>query len=257
MAFSLKVLGCSSATPTATRNPSAFLLKSDNRKESFLIDCGEGTQILMRKMGIRMQAVTRIFISHLHGDHFLGLIGYIFSQNLLGRKDELHIYAHKPLKKLLHTHLKMEQVTLAYPLTFHAIKKREKEKVLYQDDDVEIRCFPLIHSVPTHGFHFKFKKGSFAYCSDTLYTESILPYIKDVDLLYHEATFMEKLALAAKEKYHATAKEAARIAVKAGAKQLLIGHYSARYHDISYLLNEAKEVFPNTIAAEEGLTIRV
>lgn len=256
MALSLKVLGCSSATPTATRYPSAFLLKIDNKKESFLIDCGEGTQMLMRKLGVRMQAITRIFISHLHGDHFLGIIGFIFSQSLLGRTAELHIYAHKPLERILKMHIKLEGVSLSYPLIFHTIKKTDKNKILYQDSEVEIRCFPLIHSVVTHGFIFKYAKSSFAYCSDTLYTETILPYIKGVDLLYHEATFKEDKAKAAAEKYHATAKEAAQIALKAGVKRLLIGHYSARYGDTKPLEDEAKTVFPNTVASYEGLTIK-
>jgi len=255
MALTLKVLGCSSATPTSTRYPSAFFLKIDNRKSSFLIDCGEGTQMLMRKLGIRMQSIAHIFISHLHGDHFLGIVGFIFSQNLLGRTEELHIYAHKPLKKLLKLHMKIEGIKLSYPLTFHTIKKRYKDKILYKNADIEIRCFPLVHGVTTHGFVFKHKKASFAYCSDTAYTETILPYIQGVDLLYHETTFMESRAQAAADKFHATAKQAATIALKAGAKQLLIGHYSARYHNITPLEEEAKEVFPNTIAAEEGLTI--
>ena len=256
MALSLKVLGCSSATPTSTRNPSAFLLKIDNKREGFLIDCGEGTQILMRKMGIRMHAISHIFISHLHGDHFLGLVGFIFSQSLLGRTEELHIYAHKPLEKLVKMHFKIERARLSYPLTFHTIKKNYDNKILFQKDYMEIRCFPLVHGMPTHGFLFKHPKASFAYCSDTLYTETILPYIHGVDLLYHEATFRENLAQAAAEKYHATAKEAAKIALKAGAKQLLIGHYSARYNDITPLEEEAKTIFPNTIAAYEGLTIK-
>ena len=256
MALSLKILGCSSATPTSTRYPSAFLLKMDNKKTSFLIDCGEGTQMLMRKMGIRMQAISHIFISHLHGDHFLGIIGFLFSQNLLGRTERLHIYAHKPLERVLKMHMKLEQVTFSYPLTFHTIKKDFEDKVLYKDADIEIRCFPLIHGITTHGFVFRQAKSSFAYCSDTLYTETILPYIKDVDLLYHEATFMENLATVAAEKYHSTAKQAAQIALKAEAKQLLIGHYSARYADTKPLEDEAKAVFPNTIAAYEGLTVK-
>ena len=256
MAFSLTVLGCSSATPTSKRNPSAFLLQMDRKRGYFLIDCGEGTQILMRKMGVRMQSISRIFISHLHGDHFLGLIGYIFSQNLLGRTEELHIYAHKPLKKLLKMHLKLERATLSYPLTFHTIKKRDRDKVLHQDDDVEVRCFPLVHGMTTHGFVFKHANARFAYCSDTLYTETILPYIKGVDLLYHEATFLDDKAQKAAEKYHSTAKEAAQIALKAEAKKLLIGHYSARYVETEPLENEAKEVFPNTEAAYEGLVVK-
>jgi len=257
MTFSLKVLGCSSATPTSTRYPSAFLFKFEHKKNYFLIDCGEGTQMLMRKMGIRMQSISHIFISHLHGDHFLGIIGFVFSQNLLGRTEELHIYAHKSLEKVLKMHMKLERATFSYPLIFHTIKKRYKDKVLYQDADVEIRCFPLVHGITTHGFVFKHAKASFAYCSDTSYTETILPYIKDVDLLYHETTFMENKAAAAAEKYHSTAKEAAQIALKAGAKQLLIGHYSARYPDIKPLEDEAKTVFSNTVAAYEGLTITI
>ena len=255
MALSLTVLGCSSATPTSTRNPSAFLLKIDNRKNSFLIDCGEGTQILLRRMGVRMRAISRIFISHLHGDHFLGIIGFIFSENLLGRTEELHIYAHKPLENVLKMHMKIEQINLSYPLIFHTIKKTDKNRILHQDENIEIRCFPLVHGVTTHGFVFRHAKASFAYCSDTLYTETILPYIQGVDLLYHEATFMNDRIQAAVEKYHATAKQAAEIAVKANAKQLLIGHYSARYSDTKPLEEEAKSVFENTIAAHEGMII--
>jgi len=255
MALSLTVLGCSSATPTSTRNPSAFLLKMDYKRNSFLIDCGEGTQILLRRMGVRMRAISRIFISHLHGDHFLGIIGFIFSENLLGRTEELHIYAHKPLEKVLKMHIKIEQITLAYPLIFHTIKKSDKNRILHKDDDIEIRCFPLIHGVPSHGFWFKRGKTSFAYCSDTLYTETVLPYVQGVDLLYHEATFMEDRIQAATDKYHSTAKQAAQIALKAQAKQLLIGHYSARYSSTKPLEEEAKSVFPNTVAAYEGMVI--
>jgi len=257
MALSLTVLGCSSATPTLTRNPSAFFLKIDNKRNSFLIDCGEGTQMLLRKMGVRMRTITRIFITHLHGDHFLGIIGFVFSENLLGRTEELHIYAHKTLENVLKMHLKIEQINLSYPLIFHTIRKNDKNKILHQDENIEIRCFPLLHSVPTHGFVFKHRKASFAYCSDTAYTETILPYIQGVDLLYHETTFMEDRAQAAADKFHSTAKQAAQIAVKANAKQLLIGHYSARYSDSKPLEEEAKSVFPNTIAAYEGLVINI
>ena len=255
MALSLTVLGCSSATPTSTRNPSAFLLKIDNKRPRFLIDCGEGTQVILRRMGVHMRAISRIFISHLHGDHFLGLVGFIFSQNLLGRTEELHIYAHKPLEKLLDLHMKIEQINLSYPLIFHTIKKTDKNEILYKERDLEIRCFPLVHSITAHGFVFKHAKTSFAYCSDTIYTQTIIPYIEGVDLLYHETTFMEDRAVAAAEKYHSTAKQAAQIALKANVKQLLIGHYSARYADIRPLAEEAKSVFPNTIAAHEGLVI--
>ncbi len=307
MALYLTILGSSSATPTSHRHPSAFILKSNKKKDYFLIDCGEGTQILMRRASIRMQRISRIFISHLHGDHFFGLIGFIFTQNLLGRTEELHIYAHKALEKIIKLQLKIEKTTLSYPLIFHTIStKKKKIYTIYEDEAIEIKTFPLLHSVPTNGFLFK-EKGSgrlvskefisnyhptteqvasikqggdfttkdgtvllnkditirsdeqktFAYCSDTAYTETIIPYIKDVDMLYHEATFMQDMAQIAAEKYHSTAQEAAEIAKLAHVKRLLIGHYSARYKDINPLLDEALAVFPNTLAAFEGATIRI
>jgi ribonuclease Z len=307
MALYLTVLGSSSATPTSQRHPSAFLLKSNKKKDYFLIDCGEGTQILMRQAGIRMQRISRIFISHLHGDHFFGLIGFIFTQNLLGRQEELHIYAHKPLEKIINIQLKIEKTILQYPLFFHPINTRKKKKfLLYEDDTIEISSFPLLHSIPTNGFLFKEKgrkrliskefianynptpeqiaeiqKGNdfvdkdgniiqyreitysyenyktFAYCSDTAYTETILPYIKGIDLLFHEATFMEELAHIAAEKYHSTTKQAANIAKLAQVKTLMIGHYSARYKDSNDLIEEAKTIFPNTLGAFEGSTIKI
>jgi len=263
MALSLAILGCSSATPTAYRHPSAYVLKSNKRKDYFLIDCGEGTQILMRTMGIRMQRISRIFISHLHGDHYFGVIGFITTQNLFGRTEELHIYAHKPLEKIIKLQLQIDNINLSFPLTFHTLDARKKKGyVLYEDRSIKISTFPLVHSIHTNGFLFEEKilardSKTFAYCSDTAYTESIIPYIKNVDMLYHEATFMENMAQIAKEKYHTTTKEAAKIAKLANVKQLLIGHYSARYNDITPLLDEAKTIFPNTQAAIEGIILKI
>lgn len=264
MALQLTVLGSSSATPTLNRHPSAFTLKSNKRKDFYLIDCGEGTQRLLRRSGIRMQRISRVFISHLHGDHFFGLIGFITTQNLFGRTEELHIYSHKPLEKIIKLQIQIEKINLSFPLTFHTIDTRKKKMVLlYEDNVMEISTFPLLHSIHTNGFLFKEKstskkdRKSFAYCSDTAYTETIIPYIAGVDMLYHEATFMEDRACAAKEKYHSTSKEAARIAQLAGVKQLLIGHYSARYKDITPLLEEAQSIFPNTAAAVEGNVLKI
>ena len=306
MALQLTVLGCSSATPTSSRYPSAFLLKSNRIKGYFLIDCGEGTQIRMRRASIPMQRISRIFISHLHGDHFFGLIGYIFTQNLLGRQEELHIYAHKPLEKIIKLQLDVENAVLNYPLIFHSISPKKKKHTLYEDEAIEISTFPLLHSIPANGFLFRekglnrmvredfiekykptrkqmasLKQGndfvckngevikndlatapsdeykSFAYCSDTAYTESIIPYIKQVDLLYHEATFLEELTEVAREKYHSTAKQAAEIAKLAKVKKLLVGHYSARYKDLNLFAEEAKSVFPNSENAFEGSSIKI
>ncbi|MDR0367887.1 MAG: ribonuclease Z [Bacteroidales bacterium] len=306
MALYLTVLGSSSATPTSSRHPSAFLLKSNKKKDFFLIDCGEGSQILMRRSGVHMQRISKVFISHLHGDHYFGLIGFIFTQNLLGRKEELHIYAHKPLEKIIKLQLKTDGTVLHYPLIFHAIAAHKKKTVLYEDSGIRISTFPLRHSITTNGFLFnelgqtrlidktfvqkhklssedivRIKAGndfvekdgtvwkndaittlsddfkSFAYCSDTIYDEETVPHIEHVDLLYHEATFMQELESVAAEKFHSTAQQAAQIAVLAHAKRLLIGHYSARYKDIKPLLEEARTVFPETIAAFEGSTIKI
>ncbi|MDR1878103.1 MAG: ribonuclease Z [Bacteroidales bacterium] len=307
MALSLTVLGSSSATPTASRYPSSFLLRSNKQKDYFLIDCGEGTQILLRRVGIRMQQISRIFISHLHGDHFFGLIGFLFTQSLLGRKEELHIYAHKPLQKIIRMQLKMDKSKMTYPIFFHPINARKKKEMpLYENDKISVTTFPLLHSIPTNGFLFRekghsrlvskefiaqyrptvkqilgIKEGNdfrtqngvllsnksitelssdlktFAYCSDTAYTETILPFIHGVNLLYHEATFMQDMLSVAEEKYHSTAMQAATIAKLAQVDKLLIGHYSARYKDISPLLQEAQDVFPNTLAAFEGATFQI
>jgi len=262
MTFSLTVLGSSAAIPANNRNLSAHLLNANERL--FLIDCGEGTQFQLRKFKISLNRIRHIFISHLHGDHFFGLIGLINSMHLLGRKDELNIFAPLELNDILMMQLAVSQTTLNYPLNFHPLDM-ENYSVVLEDDRISINSFPLQHSIPTCGFVFRetkaprsiLKPRSYAYCSDTRYTESIIPFIHEVSLLYHETTFMQNLASAATDKFHSTAMEAAAIATKAHAGKLLIGHFSARYEEISALLEEARSVFPETFAAEEGNIIRV
>ena len=268
MALSLTVLGCSSATPTSTRYPSAFLLRSSLLREYILIDCGEGTQIRLRKNSIRMQQIGHIFISHLHGDHFFGLFGFVFTQNLLGRKTPLHIYAHQPLEKLIKTTLAIEKTQLQYPLIFHPIKG--KNSTLLDLPTLQVKAFPLKHSIRTHGFLFQEKLPpvqeqedetqtnqvqSFAYCSDTKYMPSVAKHIQNVNMLYHETTFLKELTQTAQDKFHSTTIDAAKIAVKAHAKKLLIGHYSARYSDISPFLEEIRPIFPEVLAAKEDFKV--
>ncbi|HTX88590.1 MAG TPA: ribonuclease Z, partial [Bacteroidales bacterium] len=262
MTFSVQVLGSNSAIPTLTRNPSAHLLKADERL--FLIDCAEGTQVQLRRFHIHFQRIRHIFISHLHGDHFYGLIGLLTSFHLLGRKEKLHLYAHEPLREIIDIQLKASRTTLIYPVVFHPLPdfgQQVNMEKLYEDDKLIVMAFPLVHSVPTCGFLFKEKPGprkirkeavaklnipvdrmnrlkagedytddqgkvfrnaeltsdppsprSFAYCTDTAFTESILPCIRGASLLYHEATFLKDMATAAREKMHSTAAEAATIA---------------------------------------------
>ena len=237
----------------------------NSNERLFLIDCAEGTQLQLRRQRIHFQRIRHIMISHLHGDHFYGLIGLLTSFHLLGRKDELHLYGPSELSEIIDIQLRVSNTVLVYPLIFHPLVM-DKYDLIFEDEKVTVYSFPLVHSVPTCGFIFREKRAernsvsgarSYAYCSDTCYSESILPFIQNCSLLYHEATFMQAMSQAAKDKFHSTTIEAAMIAVKSGAKKLLIGHYSARYDDLQPLLEEARSVFPNTIAAEDGLKISI
>ncbi len=296
--FELTILGCSSATPTSKRNPTAQLLNIAER--FFLIDCGEATQIQLRRFKLKFQRINHIFISHLHGDHYLGLMGLISSMHLLGRTVELHLYCPAELQEIIEIQFKHSQSYIKFPIVYHAHNYVNNE-LIFEDERVEVRTIVLNHRIPCCGFVFKekpllptiskeaihlfqltvdeivaIKAGgdfvkrsgeiiknsellsipnsprSYAYCSDTCYDERLLEYIKGVNLLYHEATFLNEMQERAKETYHTTALQAGTIAKKAEVKQLMIGHYSARYKDLQPLLDEAKSVFENTVLAIEG-----
>lgn len=295
------ILGSSSATPTATRHPSAQVLSLAD--QLFLIDCGEGTQMQFRRFRVRAQRIQHIFISHLHGDHYLGLPGLIFTLHLFGRREALHIYANPELEKILNHILEVSATTLLFPLHFHPLPE-DFSGIVLENEKMSVTAFPLKHRVPTHGFLFKTKPAlrkirrqsteklglsseqyrsiregndlltaggelipnrsltddpspvkTYAYCSDTGFTDSFLKHIMGVDLLYHEATFMKDKEANAREKEHSTTIDAATIALKAGARKLLIGHYSARYDELQPVLDEARTVFPETYLAEEGSVI--
>ncbi len=262
MTFSVTILGSNSAIPTLLRNPSAHLLNVNER--IFLVDCAEGTQLQLRKYRIHFQRIRHIMISHLHGDHYYGLIGLLTTLHLLGRKDELHIYAPVGLEEIIQIQLDVSNTTLTYPVIFHLLASNDIEPV-FEDERVLVYAFPLLHSIPTYGFLFREKikirklaaKRSYAYCSDTAYNEQLISFVSGVDLLYHETTFMQDMARAASEKMHSTTVEAATIAKKCRVKKLLIGHFSARYDDLEPLLKEACEIFPATCLAEDGATIHI
>ena len=257
MTFSVTVLGSNSAIPTLYRNPSAHLLNANERL--YLIDCAEGTQLQLRRFRIHFQRIKCIFISHLHGDHFYGLMGFLTSLHLLGRKEEMHLYANPDLHQIIELQLAASHTQLQFPLIFHPLQSSIKELV-FEDDKFQVFSFPLLHSVPTCGFLVNERKAarnlpsprSYAYCSDTAYSEDIIPFIQGTGLLYHEATFLHEMAATAREKFHSTALEAGTIALKAGVKKLLIGHFSARYDDVQPLLEEARSVFPETVLAKDG-----
>jgi ribonuclease Z len=303
MPFELTILGSSSALPTSDRYPTAQVLNMPGRL--FLIDCGEGTQIQLRRLKIGFGRIKHIFISHLHGDHYYGLIGLISTLNLLGLKTDIHIYSPSELKELIQPQLNFIKGEMKINLIFHPLNFKRKEKI-YSDKRVEVFSFPVKHSISTCGFLFKetekqpnmikeaiqqynipiakikeIKAGagfitengetipnnklttpppkprSYAFCTDTAYHKPIARIIKEVDLLYHEATFIEELRDFAEKTKHSTATDAARIAKLAQAKKLIIGHFSARYNDTSVFVNEAQTIFKNTVAAEEGKTYSI
>ncbi len=302
MPFVLTILGSSSAAPTSERNPSAQVLNTG--KHLFLLDCAEGTQMQLRKMRLKMSSIERVFITHLHGDHFFGLIGLMTTWHLLGRKDVLHIYSVPELKEALDVMMKVSRTTLNYQVEYHFIEP-ELHSLIFEDKFIEVYTLPLNHRMPTCGYLFKekpkslnlnksailklalpypllqdLKNGkditlpdgkiisntsltlppskqlSYAYCTDTSYFEPLVKYITGIDVLFHEATFMESEVKLAAEKLHSTASEAAQIAKLAGVKQLIIGHFSSRYKELDPLLLEATEVFSNTVLAKDGFVFK-
>ena len=299
--FELHILGCGSALPTTRHFATSQVVNL--RDKLFMIDCGEGAQMQLRKSRLKFSRLNHIFISHLHGDHCFGLMGLISTFGLLGRTAELHIHSPKGLGELLTPMLNFFCHTLAYKVIFHEFDTRQTS-VVYEDRSMTVTTIPLQHRIPCCGFLFaekarpnhiirdmvdfykvpvyelnRIKNGSdyvtpegeviantrltrpsdpprkYAYCSDTIFRPEIVEQLSGVDLLFHEATFAESELARAKETYHTTAAQAARIALEAGVRQLVIGHFSARYEDESILLKEASAVFPNTILAKENLCI--
>ncbi|MCE5347751.1 MAG: ribonuclease Z [Bacteroidales bacterium] len=297
------VLGSSSALPTSERYPSAHVLNAHER--FFLIDCGEGTQMQMRKNKIRFGKINHIFISHLHGDHVFGLYGLLSTFSLMGRKSPLHLFAPENFQSILKSHLIDFDIHLSYDIDFVPLSGKNPLQIL-NNKYITVTSFPLKHRIPAFGFIFRekltdrnikkesivkfqipvvripaIKKGedfvtsegiiikndditlpppeplSYAYCSDTKYFKKLSSFVKGVSLLYHEATFDGTKEELAKVTGHSTTLDAAKIALEAEAGGLLIGHFSARYKDISYLVNEAKTIFPRTFAAIDGKSFDV
>ncbi|MFA0960400.1 ribonuclease Z [Roseivirga sp. BDSF3-8] len=303
MTFKLKILGSNSAAPAHNRHQSAQLLQIEN--QFILIDCGEGTQMQLKKYRAKARKISHIFISHLHGDHYLGLVGLLSTMHLQGRKQDLHLYGPAPLAEIITVHLRHSEMYFNYKVHFHALDLDKKELIM-ETNTLEVHAFPLQHRITCHGFIFqekpkpyrinksvmpvnmklehimKLKKGedvydekgellynasemtfpprrsrSYAYCSDTIFDPTLPLYFKGVDLLYHEATFLKDQASRASDTFHSTAEQAAMIAKDAEAGQLLLGHFSIRYKDLSPILSEAKEVFRASRLALEGETITI
>ena len=299
--LAVTILGNNSALPAFDRHPTAQVVTME--EHIFLVDCGEGTQMQMAKFKIRRSKINHIFISHLHGDHYFGLIGVLTSMGLLGRSQDMHIYAPAPLKDIIDLQLKVADIQLPYALYFHPL---EKEGVIVREPKFEIACFPVYHRIECWGFRFReirpFRKvnpekarqhgvpssffdrlkwgesymdkngnlvengwvtdpairaKSYAYCADTLFDPRIIESVRGVDLLYHETTYLKDLEEQAGKRFHSTTRQAATVALEAGAQRLLIGHFSSKYEKLQAFEQEAREIFPNTDLAMEGVTYRV
>ncbi len=294
--LAITILGNNSAIPAFDRNPTAQVLQT--LEESFLIDCGEGTQMQFSKYKIKRSKINHIFISHLHGDHYFGLIGLLTSMSLLNRTQDLHLHAPPPLEQLIKLHLDFASTQLCYTLHFHAL---ENEALIVDGNKMTVECFKVKHRIDCWGFLFRQKKNprkldaerakiyeipaafyenlqrgedyvtkkgtivpneevttaaskgkSYAYCADTIFDESLAEKVKDVDMLYHETTYLKDLHERAAARFHSTTVQAGTIAKKANVKKLLIGHFSSKYEALDEFLNETVEVFENTELAIQG-----
>ncbi len=300
MHFAVTILGNNSAIPSNGRHPTAQVVNLHD--QLFLIDCGEGTQMQMSLYKIRRSKIDNIFISHLHGDHYFGLIGLINSYGLQNRNTPLHIYGPPPLENIIQLQLDCAHTELPYPLLFHALNPGQND-ILLQTEGIEVSAFPTSHRIDCFGFIFKERhdkrkiipektkqwdipytcykqlqegddyrtptgetianerltsppprERTYAFCADTRYDENMLRYVSSCDVLYHETTYLQADKDKALSRYHSTAQQAAILAKKAAANQLLIGHFSSKYTELSAFEQEARAVFPNTTVTQEGTT---
>lgn len=298
MDFEVTILGSNAAIPTLSRGTTSQFVQCKQRH--ILIDCGEGTQLQLRKFQIKYQRINTILVSHLHGDHVFGLPGLISTMQLMGRTQGITIFGPVGIKKLLKTQLEAGGGYFQFTIEFVELEPHSSG-LIFEDKCIKIFNFPLKHRIPTHGYRIQEKPAlrkllkekfdatgvsiayikkliqgedivdnrgvkvksddvtlppdrtrAYAFCSDTAYSESILPHIKDIDLLYHESTFLDAEVERATETYHSTAKQAASIAQKAGVKKLILGHFSSRYKDLSDFKKEAETIFNDVSIPSDG-----
>ncbi|MEA3497237.1 MAG: ribonuclease Z [Bacteroidota bacterium] len=298
MNFEIHILSSATGSLSTRLNQSAQYLKIHN--SNILVDCGEVTQFQIAKFGLSFQKIEHIFISHLHADHYVGLIGLINTMNLNHREKELNIYCPEDLKEIIDVQLKKSGTILRYKIIYHFTSDSNSFTLLNHKSFI-VRSIPLKHRIQTTGFVFKeklqdrkidkekikgkeipieafniLKKGRdyfdkngnvftseyftypppqprvYAYITDTLYHEKIIPEISGADILYHESTFDKSMQERATERFHSTTIDAATIAKKAKVKKLILGHISTRFKNPENFVKEAQEIFPNTEIAEEG-----
>lgn len=299
--FAVTILGNNSAVPAFDRHPTSQVVTLDGA--NYLVDCGEGTQIQLIRYKIRRSRISHIFISHLHGDHYFGLVGLISTLSLLGHQQVLHVFGPSPLREIIEMQLKVADTQLCFPLHIHHITG---PSVLLDNEKLTVKCFPVNHRVECYGFAFQEKKQlrkllpekareyeipsvfydrltkgedylrkdgllvknelvtlpgepgrSYAFCADTRYDESLIPHVAGFDMIYHETTYLDNFRDRAELRFHSTTRQAATLAQKAGVKKLLIGHFSSKYDTLEEFETEAREVFPDTEIAREGVCYEI
>ena len=156
MNIKVTILGNNSALPAYDRHPTAQVV--DIREQQFLVDCGEGTQIQMQRYNIRRRRINYIFISHLHGDHYFGLIGLLTSMGLMGRTADLHLFGPPMLKDIIDLHLSSANTILPYTIVFTPLEEGTARQ-LVDSSHYAVHCFPVEHRIPCHGFAFTCKSG--------------------------------------------------------------------------------------------------
>lgn len=301
MVFEVKILGCNSASFAFGRHQTSQVVNSN--QNLFLVDCGEGTQLRMLRQQVRFNRIHHIFISHLHGDHYLGLMGLIFTFHLQGRTDDLFVYGPAGLDEIIILQLKHSQSVLHYRIHFLVIEN--SGQLLFENEDIQVRSLAMNHRIDCYGFVFAEKQRKFrlkrealpeslgredllmlkegldvkdstgklwkneelacpppsprtyAYAADTRILEGEVDAIRNCNLLYHEATFTSEMQSRAEATFHSTAAEAAQFAFRHNVLELMLGHFSSRYQDVSPVLDEAVRFFPRTVLATEGQVYEV
>jgi len=300
--FEITIIGNGSASPHKSRFPAAQYVTIEN--QCWLVDCGEGTQYRLMQMGLKRTKINGIVVTHMHGDHYLGIFGLLSSLAMDQRTKPLFIIGPSSLEKLISAHINQGGYQLGYEITFIGTDDIKEKKMILESGGLKVESFPLQHRIPCWGYRFTFHKithhlkldkikalnipqkewsrigkgadytlessqriysnseltekkelwKSYAYCSDTAYFDELVNYIQGVDMLYHEATFLEAKSIRASETFHSTANQAATIALKGQVGSLIIGHFSSRYDEVDEFLVESKLVFEKTQIAEQGKT---
>jgi len=245
----IHMLGTGAAIPINRGLPCiALRINSD----IYLLDTGEGCQQRLFKAGLGVVKVKAIFITHLHGDHYLGLFGMFQSMHLLNREKPLVIIAPQKLGKILSTFIESGLAKLGYNIEFVPVQEGD----IYKDDKIKVECFKVDHGIEAYGYRINLSNGkSITYTGDTRPCDNVVEHAKKTTILIHEATFTSDLKEEAYKQGHSTAADAALIASNADVGELVLTHISSRYKSSDELFYDAYRYFKHTIVAEDYMIL--